>query len=125
LKSGENLYDVSQVRVDDDHTEQEQNPYAPPMTMDTREAQANPDPQNEFARGSAKIRVIPMLAFVVIGLLLGQYFISPQFLPRSVHVLQQFRGAAIGALVGVLMYAMMEYFFPREDQQHSTSALEE
>jgi hypothetical protein len=114
LKSGDNLYDVSQVRVDHDHLEAEQNPYAPPMTVDTREIQANPETHNEFARGSAKIRVVPMLAFVVVGLLLGQYFISPQILPRSVHVLQQFRGAAIGALLGVLMYAMIEHFYPRE-----------
>lgn len=114
MKSGENLYDVSQVRVDD-HTQEEENPYAPPTTMNVREIHANPEPHNEFGRGTAKIRVIPMLAFVVVGLLLGQYFISPQFLPRSVHVLQQFRGAAIGALVGVLLYAMLEYFFPRED----------
>ena len=55
-----------------------------------------------------------MLAFVVAGLLLGQYFISPQILPRSVHVLQQFRGAAIGALLGVLMYAMIEHFSHHE-----------
>jgi hypothetical protein len=55
-----------------------------------------------------------MLAFVVVGLVLGQYFISPQLLPRSVHVLQQFRGAAMGALLGVLMYAMIEHFYPRE-----------
>jgi hypothetical protein len=114
LKNGENLYDVSQVRVDHEHEEQEQNPYAPPMTRDTRETQANPETHNEFARGSAKVRVVPMLAFVVVGLLLGQYFISPQMFPRSVHVLQQFRGAAIGALLGVLMYAMIEYFYPQE-----------
>lgn len=125
MKSGENLYDVSQVRVDHEYTEQEQNPYAPPMTMETHEVQENPGLHSEPATGTAKIRVIPMLAFVVVGLLLGQYFISPQFLPRSVHVLQQFRGAAIGALLGVLIYAMMEYFFPREDEQHSTSAMEE
>ena len=116
MKSGENLYDVSQVRVDHEHLESEQNPYAPPMTMDTRETQANPEPHNELTRGSAKVRVIPMLGFVVAGLLLGQYFISLAIFPSSRHVLQQFRGAAIGALVGVLMYAMMEYFFPREDE---------
>jgi hypothetical protein len=34
--------------------------------------------------------------------------------PRSVHVLQQFRGAAVGALLGVLMYAMIEHFYSRE-----------
>ena len=115
MKSGENLYDVSQVRVDHDPIELEQNPYAPPTTMDTRKVPENPVIHSEPAAGSAKIRVIPMLAFVVVGLLLGQFFISPQLLPRSVHVLQQFRGAAIGALVGVLMYAMMEHFFPRDD----------
>ena len=115
MKSGDNLYDVSQVRVDHDHAEMEQNPYAPPMIRDTREAQGNSELNNEFARGSSKIRVIPMLAFVVVGLVLGQYFISPAMFRPSRHVLQQFRGAAIGALLGVLMYAMMEYFFPRED----------
>ena len=116
MKSGENLYDVSQVRVEHDRIDLEQNPYAPPtMTIDTREVPENPAIHSEPAAGSAKIRVIPMLAFVVVGLLLGQYFISPAIFPSSRHVLQQFRGAAIGALVGVLMYAMMEYFFPRED----------
>lgn len=115
MKSGENLYDVSQVRVDHDPIELEQNPYAPPTISDTRESPENITPHNEPASGSAKIRVIPMLVFVVVGLLLGQYFISPAIFPTSRHVLQQFRGAAIGALVGVLMYAMMEYFFPRED----------
>jgi hypothetical protein len=114
LKSGDDLYDVSQVRIDHEHAEAEQNLYAPPMTMDTRETPANRETHNEFARGSAKIRVVPMLAFVVVGLLLGQYFISPQIFPRSVHVLQQFRGAAIGALLGVLMYAMTEYFYPQD-----------
>jgi hypothetical protein len=115
LKRGENLYDVSQVRVDHEHLASDQNPYAPPMTMEAREYPADPEPHSGGARGSAKIRVIPMLGFVVVGLFLGQYFISPALLPRSVHVLQQFRGAAIGALVGMLFYAMMEYFFPRED----------
>ena len=115
LKSGEDLYDVSQVRVDHERIELEQNPYAPPTTADTRESQDNPEPYNEFARGSTKIRLIPMLAFVVFGLVLGHFFISPAILPPSRHILQQFRGAAIGALLGVLMYAMMEYFFPRED----------
>ena len=114
MKSGDDLYDVSQVRIDHEHAEAEQNLYAPPMTMDTRETPANRETHNEFARGSAQIRVVPMLAFVVVGLLLGQYFISPQIFPRSVHVLQQFRGAAIGALLGVLMYAMIEHFYPRE-----------
>jgi hypothetical protein len=115
LKSGENLYDVSQVRVDHDRIELEQNPYAPPTTMDTRKVPENPAIHSEPAAGSAKIRVIPMLAFVVVGLLLGQYFISPAIFPSSRHVLQPFRGAAIGALLGVLMYAMIEYFYPRED----------
>jgi hypothetical protein len=114
LKNGKNLYDVSLVRIDHEHAEAEQNPYAPPMTMDTRETPANRETHNEFARGSAKIRVVPMLAFVVVGLLLGQSFISPQMFPRSVHVLQQFRGAAVGALLGVLMYAMIEHFYSRE-----------
>jgi len=114
LKNGENLYDVSQVRVDHEHEGQEQNPYAPPMTMDTRESQTNPEPHNEFAGGSTKIRVLPMLAFVVLGVILGQYFISSAIFPPSRHVLQQFRGAAIGALLGVLMYAMIEYFYPQE-----------
>lgn len=114
MKSGENLYDVTQVRVDLDRIELDQNPYAPPTTMDTRGPQTNPELHDESARGSAKIRVIPMLAFVVTGLLLGQYFISPQIFPRSVHVLQQFRGAAIGALLGVLMYAMLEYFYSQK-----------
>ncbi len=115
MKSGENLYDVSQVRVDHEHSESEQNPYAPPMTMDTCESPENLTLHNEVAAGSAKIRIIPMLTFVVVGILLGQFFISPQFLPRSVHVLQRFRGAAIGALVGVLLYAMKEHFFPPDD----------
>lgn len=115
MKSGENLYDVSQVRVDHERSELQQNPYAPPMTMETRETPANPEPHNEFGRASTKIRVIPMLAFVVVGILLGHYFISAAIFPPSRHVLQQFRGAAIGALLGVLLYAMMEYFFPRED----------
>ena len=114
MKSGENLYDVSQVRIDHKHEEQEQNPYTPPMTMDTLESQANPEPHNEFAGGSTKIRVLPMLAFVVLGVILGQYFLSPSIFPPSHHVLQQFRGAAIGALLGVLMYAMIEYFYPQE-----------
>ena len=108
MKSGENPYDVSQVRVDDEQPESEQNPYAAPESLNT------PEIRNEPATGIAKIRVVPMLAFVVVGLLLGQYFISPQILPRSVHVLQQFRGAAMGALLGVLMYAMIEHFYPRE-----------
>ncbi len=108
MKSGENPYDVSQVRVDDEQPEPEQNPYAAPESLGTQEI------RNEPATGTAKIRVVPMLAFVVAGLLLGQYFISPQILPRSVHVLQQFRGAAMGALLGVLMYAMIEHFYPRE-----------
>ncbi len=108
MKSGENPYDVSQVRVDDEPPEPEQNPYAAPESLDTQEI------RYESAAGTAKIRVVPMLAFVVAGLLLGQYFISPQILPRSVHVLQQFRGAAIGALLGVLMYAMIEHFSHHE-----------
>jgi hypothetical protein len=115
LKSGDNLYDVSQVRVDHEHLDSDQNPYAPPMTMDARESEVNPELHSEYSRGSARIRVIPMLAFVVVGMLLGQYFISSTLLPRSVHVLQQFRGAAIGALLGVLLFAMVEYFYPRED----------
>ena len=115
MRNGDNLYDVSQVRVDHEHLASDPNPYAPPMTMDARERPASPEPHNEYAKGSAKIRVIPMLGFVVVGMFLGQYFISSTLLPRSVHVLQQFRGAAIGALVGVLMYAMVEYFFPRAD----------
>lgn len=108
MKSGENLYDVSQVRVDVEQSKAE-----PETNLD-------PAPETRAILGesvpaTAKIRVIPLLAFVVVGLLLGQYFISPQMLPRSVHVLQQFRGAAVGALLGVLMYAMMEYLLPRED----------
>lgn len=114
MKNGENLYDVSQVRIDHEHEDQEQNPYAPPMTMDTFESQTNPELHDEFASGRTKIRVLPMLAFVVLGVILGQYFISSAILPPSRHVLQQFRGAAIGALLGVLMYAMIEYFYPQE-----------
>ena len=108
MKSGENLYDVSQVRVDDEQPGPEQNPYAAPETRGIHEI------RSESAPRTAKIRVIPMLAFAVVGLLLGQYFISPQMLPRSAHILQQFRGAAIGALLGVLMFAMIEHFYPRE-----------
>ncbi len=108
MKSGENLYDVSQVRVDVEQSKAE-----PETNLDPApEMRAIP---GESVPVSAKIRVIPMLAFVVVGILLGQYFLSPAIFPTSRHVLQQFRGAAIGALVGVLMYAMMEYFFPRED----------
>lgn len=115
MDSHPNLYDMTQVRIDEEQLDTDQNPYAPPTSRDTRETQANPEPYNEFARGSTKIRVIPMLAFVVVGVLLDQYFLSPAIFPPSRHVLQQFRGAAIGALLGVLMYAMLEYFYPRED----------
>lgn len=115
MKSSENPYDPSQVRVDHEYSVAEQNPYAPPMSLESRESPANHALHNEFARGSAKIRVIPLLVLVGVGLILGQYFISPTMLPASRHVLQQFRGAAIGALLGVLMYAMMEYLFPREN----------
>ena len=108
MKSGEELYDVSQVRVDDEQSEVEQNHYLAPETGSTHEIPGEP------AAGTAKLRVIPMLAFVVVGMILGQYFISPQILPRSVHALQQFRGAAIGGLLGVLLYAMIEHFFARE-----------
>ena len=114
MKNGENLYDVSQVRFDQEHEDQKQNPYAPPMTMETHESQTNPESHNEFASGGARIRLLPMLAFVVLGVILGQYFISSAIFPPSRHVLQQFRGAAIGALLGVLMYAMIEYFYPQE-----------
>ncbi len=106
---------MSQVRVNQDPIELKQNPYAPPTVTDTREVPENLTPHREPAAGSAKISVIPMLAFVVFGLILGHFFVSPAILPPSRHVLQQFRGAAIGALLGVLMYAMMEYFFPREE----------
>jgi hypothetical protein len=110
-----NLYDASHVRIEKEPLENDQSPYAPPASRDTRDAQANPELRSEFAPGIAKIRVIPMMAFVFIGLMLGHFFISSAIFPPSRHVLQQFRGAAIGALLGVLMYAMMEYFFPRED----------
>ena len=114
MDSQPNLYDVSQVRINEEQLDTDLNPYAPPTSGDTRETQAGSELHKEFAGGSTKIRVVPMLAFVVVGILLGQYFISPRFLPRSVHVLQQFRGAAIGALLGVLIYAMMERFYPQE-----------
>ena len=115
MDSQPNLYDVSQVRINEEQLDTDLNPYAPPTSGDTCETQAGSEFHKEFARGSTKIRVVPMLAFVVVGILLGQYFISPAVFPPSRHVLQQFRGAAIGALLGVLMYSMLEYFYPRED----------
>ncbi len=112
MKSGDNLYNASQVRVarelPEHETDPESNPYRAPEISEI---------PNAAAQSSSKIRVLPLLAFVLVGLTLGQYFISPQMLPRSIHVLQQFRSAAMGGLMGVLLYAMMEFLLARKDKR--------
>lgn len=108
MKSGDKLYQMSEVRraTDDLELESDLNPYTPPET---------PEIRDNSAPSSSKIRVVPMLMLVIVGMVLGQYLIPLESLPASAHVLQHFRSAAIGGLLGVLMYAMLEYFLARRD----------
>lgn len=105
LKSGDKLYQMSEVRraTDDLELESDLNPYTPLEIPDNS------------APSSSKIRVVPMLMLVIVGMVLGQYLIPLESLPASAHVLQHFRRAAIGGLLGVLMYAMLEYFLARRN----------
>ena len=84
----------------------DQNPYLPPETTPS---------QPDRVDGSTKVHVGRLLMFFGIGMLAGSFLIPNSVFPPSLNPAQGARASAVGGLIGMLLYFLIEYFAPKDD----------
>lgn len=83
------------------------NPYQPPETP-TEKPSSRSSPETFSLRG--------FLAFVVVGAIGGITVFSDTRFPASSHPLREYRGVALGTLIGILLYFLVAYFHPGDEE---------
>ena len=94
----------------DSDSNSDSNPYAAPESLEA------PEQNSAGPGGPTKIRWVSLLFFVCNGVLIGSFAIPRSAFPASLHPLRDYRNTGIGALAGLLVYVLMEYFRSRDEE---------
>ncbi len=85
------------------------NPYAAP------EATKLPNRNSKDPGRPTRIRIVPLLFFVFNGVMLGLFAMPRSVFPVSLHPLRDYRNAGVGALMGLLIFVLVEFFYPKDE----------